>query len=81
MAERRDGSGVLYPEREKKNPKGPDFKGEILLEGRVYKLSAWKRESQYGTFLSLNWSQWKPPETKQFPAEVKPAPDGGDLPW
>lgn len=64
------GSGVLYWEREqdRKSPKGPDFKGFIVLEmdykaGEKLKIGAWQRKTRVDLpLLALkedNWSKKK----------------------
>ena len=40
--------------------KAPDFTGDIMHNGEVIKLSAWKRQSAYGELLSLSISNWPP---------------------
>ena len=52
--EQRDGSGTLF-----RNDKGgvesrPDYRGEIKVGGKVYKVSGWKKEGAKGPFLSLS---------------------------
>ena len=51
--EPREGSGVLFPERDKKNEKAPDFKGNILIGGNQIRIAGWKKVGQKGTFISL----------------------------
>ena len=48
-----EGKGVLFSADKKGNPKAPDFKGEIMVEGKIIKLAAWKRQSAYGELISL----------------------------
>jgi len=51
--EPREGSGVLFPEKEKKSEKAPDFKGNIMLFGKQVRIAGWKKQGQRGTFISL----------------------------
>jgi len=51
--EPREGSGVLFPEKEKKSEKAPDFKGNIMLGGKQVRIAGWKKQGQRGTFISL----------------------------
>jgi len=64
------GSGVMYWEEEemRKSPKGPDFKGFIVLEcdykaGEKLKIAAWQKPTSRGfNLLALkedNWSKKK----------------------
>jgi len=55
--EPREGSGVLFPERDKKNEKAPDFKGNILIGGNQIRIAGWKKQGQKGTFISLSVDQ------------------------
>lgn len=59
--------GVLFPEREKKGERHPDYTGKIDVEGRVYRLAAWTKAKGV---LSIALSEFK--------AE-RDAPTGGDL--
>ena len=75
MTTRKEGSGVIYPQREKRNPKGPDWKGELLIDGKLIKISGWFRTSQYGQFISLNvdtWNKDAQSQGQQYPREVLP---------
>ena len=49
--ERRDGDAVLYLERNKKNERGPDWTGTVLLNGIEYRLSMWSKGNN-GTMLA-----------------------------
>jgi hypothetical protein len=51
--EQKESYGALFRETEKKNEKGPDYKGNIMLGGVVYELAGWKKEGTKGVFLSL----------------------------
>jgi len=51
--EPREGSGVLFPEKDKKNEKAPDFKGNILIGGNQIRIAGWKKQGQRGAFISL----------------------------
>lgn len=74
------GSGVAYWETEKKSPKGPDYKGFVVLEmdyqaGEKLKLAMWQKDTSTGsTLLSIkedNWAKRKRAE-KEAPKEVTP---------
>jgi hypothetical protein len=56
--ERREGSGVLFTNKDKTNPKGPDLQGELKLDqdykaGDVIKLSGWIRQTSVAPLYSL----------------------------
>ena len=74
------GSGVAYWETEKKSPKGPDYKGFLVLEmdyqaGEKLKIAMWQKETSTGsTLLSIkedNWLKRKKME-ENAPVEVEP---------
>ena len=74
---------VLFPNDKQGNPKRPDYRGKIQLNGESFKVSVWERTSKDGKgtrYLS------GPIERDQFnsqpPAPVAPTPapaaDSGD---
>jgi uncharacterized protein (DUF736 family) len=51
-------SGTLFPAEDKKTEKSPDFTGKLNVEGKEYRLSAWKKTSKTGKkFLSVSISE------------------------
>ena len=60
MAQKFDNSGTLSRNKDKDkadaNPKWPDFKGSITVEGQDYWLSGWVKEGKQGKFFSLSVS-------------------------
>lgn len=65
-------TGVMFKDNQKKNTKGPDWRGEFLLNGVPHELAAWEKEGGRGTFLSF---QMKPKqERKQQPGQTTAAP-------
>lgn len=63
--EKRDMTGVLFKNDQKKTEKHPDFTGNVSINNVTYRLSAWKKTGQKGTFLSLAVSEFKPAEKPQ----------------
>lgn len=49
-------SGLLFPEREKKSDRSPDYTGKATIDGVEYRLAGWKKTGQRGPFLSLKFS-------------------------
>jgi uncharacterized protein (DUF736 family) len=50
--------GALFPADDKKTEKSPDFTGTLNVEGKEYRLSAWKKTSKAGKkFLSVSISE------------------------
>ena len=72
--EQRDNSGVLFKEREKKNPNSPDYKGNIRVNGQEYWLSAWIKEGKNGKFMGLALS---PKEEQGQAPQAKAKPKAG----
>ena len=55
MENRRDNSGVLFKSDKKDNERAPDYKGNIMVDGQEYWLSAWIKISKDGNkFMSLS---------------------------
>jgi uncharacterized protein (DUF736 family) len=51
-------SGRLFPADDKKTEKSPDFTGTLNVEGKEYRLSAWKKTSKAGKkYLSVSISE------------------------
>jgi uncharacterized protein (DUF736 family) len=71
--EMRDGSGTLFKVQEKKNEKGPDYTGDCMIGGEVYRMAAWIRESESGRkFMSFKFE----PKEQQQAKPAKPASKG-----
>jgi uncharacterized protein (DUF736 family) len=51
-------SGVLFPQRDKKSDRSPDFTGRCTIDGIEYRMAGWKRASKSsGTpFISLKFN-------------------------
>jgi uncharacterized protein (DUF736 family) len=48
--------GVLFPEKDKKSDRAPDFTGKVQVEGKDYRIAGWKRKakSSGNPFISLS---------------------------
>jgi uncharacterized protein (DUF736 family) len=67
--------GSLFIQENKQTEKSPDFSGNLNVEGKEYRLSAWKRTSKTGKkFLSVSISE---PQS-QGPNQSKPAAKDDD---
>jgi hypothetical protein len=78
--ELQEGKGVLFSNNKKGNERAPDFKGDIMVDGKVIKLSGWKRTSAYGELISLLHNTYEPIQNKNtYPKEVRN--DDGDVPF
>lgn len=60
--QQRDMNGVLFKNDKGDNPARPDYRGELVIDGRTYELSSWIKDGQKGKFMSLSV---KPKEQQQ----------------
>lgn len=88
-------SGTLFQNKVKKNPKSPDYQGDMTLDlsalgignGKAkLRIAGWKKTSAKGTvFLSLNISEFKEREEgggySRAPAPRQQDDDDGDIPF
>lgn len=51
--EKRDNSGVLFKNDKKETGNHPDYKGNLMVDGKEYWLSAWIKEGKTGKFMGL----------------------------
>lgn len=49
--------GVLFHEKDIKSDKHPVMTGKLNVEGKEYRIAAWEKEGQSGTFLTLAISE------------------------
>ena len=68
--EPREGYGALFRNTEKKGESSPDYKGSIKIDGRIVKMNAWLKESQYGKYLSVGVQQT--PAERENPPKAYP---------
>jgi len=67
--------GSLFIQENKQTEKSPDFSGNLNVEGKEYRLSAWKKTSKTGKkFLSVSISE--PQTTGSAPAKSTTKDDG-----
>lgn len=65
-------SGVLFKNDRKAEPKHPDYKGELDVDGQKFWLSAWIKDGRAGKFLSLSITP------KQAAGPRRESPPSGD---
>jgi uncharacterized protein (DUF736 family) len=67
--------GVLFPNKEKKSEKSPDYSGSAEVNGVEYRLAGWKRTSKSGlAFLSIAFSDKDERPGKPAPADDENEP-------
>ncbi|MHB1666139.1 hypothetical protein [Thiomonas sp.] len=82
-------TGALFPEKNKKNEKGPDVTGTATVGGVEYRIAGWKREaaSGSGAFFSLAFEHGDEKSTRDskeltgvlFPEKEKKNENGPDV--
>ena len=65
--EQRENSGTLFRNEKGDNPKRPDYRGEALVDGVEYRVSAWVKDGKKGKFLSMAF------DAKEAPAQTQDA--------
>ena len=70
MENRRDNSGVLFVNDKKDNEKAPNYKGNMMVDGQEYWLSAWVKEGKSGKFMGLAVSPKEEYQPKQAPKKA-----------
>jgi hypothetical protein len=66
-ADNNDLRGALFKNDRKESDRHPDYKGDIVIDGRKFWLSGWIKEGKRGKFLSLAAN----PADEQRPAEPR----------
>jgi len=76
----KDGTGTLFKVQDKKNERGPDYTGDCMIGGEVFRMAAWIKESESGRkFMSFNF---EPKEEQQSRPAAKPRPvEDDDIPF
>lgn len=64
-----EGKGVLFSNDKKGNERAPDFKGDIMIGGKVFRISGWRRQSAYGELISLQHNDYQK-NAGTYPREV-----------
>lgn len=72
--EQRDNSGALFKNDKGDNEKRPDYRGDAMIGGVSYEMSAWIKDGKRGKFMSVSFKV-KGEQTQQ---QEKPAATGFD---
>jgi len=76
-----EGKGVLWTNDKKGNPKAPDLKGAIMLNGVEIRLSGWSRQASTGPCVSLLYNApYNNGNQQAYPREVG-GKDDQDIPF
>jgi len=51
--EQRDNSGVLFSNDKREKESHPNYKGNIMVDGKSYWISGWIKEGKNGKFMGL----------------------------
>ena len=79
METKRDNSGVLFKSDKKDNERAPEYKGNIMVDGNEYWISAWIKEGKTGKFMGLAVSprDAQPPASKPMSKNL----EDSDIPF
>jgi hypothetical protein len=79
--EKMNNSGVLFVNDRKDNERAPNYKGNIMVDGQEYWLSAWVKEGKTGKFMGLAVSprDAQPPASKPLPKNLDDS--SSDIPF
>ena len=78
--ERRDNSGSLFKNTQKKTDKHPDYRGDGIINGQDVWINAWLKSGKKGTFMSLAFSP-KDERGEKQQRDSKPVANDEDIPF
>lgn len=80
--EKRDMSGSIFANRDKRTETHADYTGDCLIDGQEYWMNAWKKSTKDGkTFLSFSFKKKQPRSDAPARQESKPVVIDDDLPF
>jgi hypothetical protein len=50
-------SGLLFKNDKKEKPNHPDYTGQCLVDGRLWRMSAWLKDGKNGKFMSFSFQE------------------------
>jgi hypothetical protein len=79
--ELKEGQGSIFPNNYKEKPSQPDHKGTILLDGVLYEIAGWLKESANGNqFMSLSGKRKEAAGQQSYSTPSKSEPET-DVPF
>ena len=75
--EQRDNSGVLFSNDKREKESHPNYKGNIMVDGKSQWISGWIKEGKNGKFMGLAVSPKE--EQAEQPAKAKPKSGFDDM--
>lgn len=83
--EPKDNTGALFKNDKGDNPKRPDYRGDALIDGRSFKLSAWIQKSKKdgSSYMSIKIEPKDEHPRQSQPSQAAPIPeeDEGFIPF
>jgi hypothetical protein len=70
----KEGQGSLFKNDKKNNEKSPEYTGNIFVNGKEMRLSAWVKDGKSGKFLSIQISEKITKTTASEPASNNDLP-------
>lgn len=77
--EQRELNGSMFKNDKKTLPNHPDYRGDVKVEGKLYWMSGWIKETKAGAkFLSISLT---PKDEQSSPAPSRPTFDDDEMPF
>ena len=74
-------SGVLFRNDKKTKDNQPDYQGEALIDGKLWKMSAWLKDGKKGKFMSFSFQPPYKGEGKATKTPQAQDDDTADIPF
>ena len=76
-----DNRGSISKNKRKEQDKHPDYRGSCTIEGKQYWISAWIKQKDGESFLSMNYQAKEEQAAKPQQAKSKSSYDDDDMPF